>query len=91
VYITDAYRSIDWLRAKPQYTSQILGSVTSPSQPLIFRVKGPILSDRISIAKAPTRYVVDGPNDQYEAHAVYRGRKVSNVSQEKRFIWRIRM
>lgn len=29
-----------------------------------------ILNDKISIAKAPARYVVDGPNDQYDAHAV---------------------
>ena len=29
-----------------------------------------ILNDKISIAKAPARYVADGPNDQYDAHAV---------------------
>ena len=32
--------------------------------------QGPILSDSASIARAPARYVVAGPNDQYDAHAV---------------------
>lgn len=32
------------------------------------------MNDKISIAKAPARYVVDGPNDQYDAQAV-RGSK----------------
>jgi len=39
-------------------------------QPLTVRIRDPILSDKISIARPPARYVVDGPNDQYDAHAV---------------------
>ena len=36
--------------------------------------KDPILSDKKSIARAPARYVVDGPKVQYDAHAVGKDR-----------------
>ena len=38
----------------------------------IARVKNPILCVNTSIAQAPAKYVFDGPNDQYDAHAAER-------------------
>lgn len=69
----------------PPYTSDTVKMFESRvfRQPLIVRVNDPILSDKANIAKALAKYVADGPNDQYDAHAMKGPNKRSVIFHER--------